>query len=97
MKGKFPDILSSPRYGTEAKKLYADAEQVLDELESNPAVRPMAVFQLFPASAVQDDIEIYTDAERSGVRARLYTLRQQAVKRRGIANLALADFVAPGW
>src|SRR5699024_1454251 len=49
----------------------------------------------FPAAAVGDDIEIYTDESRSDVRAQVYTLRQQVERRAGVPNRALADYVAP--
>ncbi|MCL4140624.1 UNVERIFIED_CONTAM: hypothetical protein GTU68_041728 [Idotea baltica] len=95
MKGRFPDILSSPRYGTEARSLYDDAKKALSALSKNPKVTPKAVFQIFSANAVGDDLELYEDESRTKVRASVHTLRQQGVKRKGIANLALADFVAP--
>ena len=58
-------------------------------------LRARAAIGLWPANAVDDDIELYTDAGRSGVRARLRTLRQQQRKPAGRPNIAVADFVAP--
>lgn len=54
-----------------------------------------AVFGLFPANAVGDDIEVYTDDTRTSVRAVLYNLRQQGEHREGVPNRSLGDFVAP--
>ena len=53
------------------------------------------VFGFFPAAAVGDDVEVYTDESRSEVRATLHNLRQQGDHREGVPNRSLGDFVAP--
>jgi 5-methyltetrahydrofolate--homocysteine methyltransferase len=58
-------------------------------------LRARAAYGFFPANAVGDDIEVYTDEARSGLLATLHTLRQQMDKAEGEPNQALADFVAP--
>ncbi|WP_218855639.1 methionine synthase [Nocardioides daedukensis] len=95
MKGKFPDILNSPTTGEEARKLYDDAQKMLDRVIEEGWLTANAVFGLFPANAVGDDIEVYTDDTRSDVRAMLINLRQQGDHREGIPNRSLGDFVAP--
>ncbi|MGK7369758.1 MAG: methionine synthase, partial [Candidatus Halalkalibacterium sp. M3_1C_030] len=95
MKGKFPDVLEDDKYGEEARKLYEDANRLLDKIVKKKLLRARAVMGLFPANAVGDDIEIYTDENRDEVLTTFHTLRQQAKKRKGEPNKALADFVAP--
>ncbi|AXT86799.1 methionine synthase [Aeromicrobium sp. A1-2] len=96
MKGRFPDILNSPTYGETARKLYEDAQVMLDRLIDEKWIQANGVFGLFPASQVGgDDIEVYTDETRSEVKTVLHQLRQQGEGREGTARKSLADFVAP--
>lgn len=95
MKGKYPEILNDPVRGKEAQTLYADANALLDQIIAEKLLTANAIYGLFPANAVGDDIEIYTDETCSTVRQTLHTLRQQSQKGRGKANRALADFIAP--
>jgi 5-methyltetrahydrofolate--homocysteine methyltransferase len=93
--GKFPDVLTDPVVGEAASNLYADARRVLKQMIAERWVRASAVVGLFPANAVGDDIEVYTDESRNVVAHRLHTLRQQKQKPTGQPHFALADFVAP--
>lgn len=93
--GKFPDILTDEVVGEQAQSLFQDAQEMLNQIVEDNWLTAKARFGLFPAHAVGDDIEIYTTDDRSQVSARWLTLRQQLKKRRGLPNLALADFVAP--
>ncbi len=95
MKGKFPDILHSPATGETARALFADAQAMLDKLIEEKWLTANAVFGFFPANAVGDDIEVYTDESRSEVLTRLHNLRQQGDHREGVPNRSLGDFVAP--
>jgi len=96
MKGKFPDILNNPTTGETARKLYDDAQEMLDRLIEEKWIRANGVFGLFPANQVaSDDIEVYTDESRTEVKAVLHQLRQQGEHREGIPHRSLADFVAP--
>jgi 5-methyltetrahydrofolate--homocysteine methyltransferase len=95
LKGKYPNIFESDKYGKEAKNLFDDANCLLDKIISNKSLTANGVFGIFPANTVEfDDIEVYTNEKREGVRAILHTLRQQIKKAQGQPNLALADFVA---
>ncbi len=50
----------------------------------------------FPPTLLDvDDIEIYTDESRTGVKRVLHTIRQQMQKSAKEPNIALADFIAP--
>ncbi|XVX22101.1 methionine synthase [Actinomycetota bacterium] len=95
MKGRFPDILNNPATAEAATRLYEDAQAMLDRLTDEGWLTANGVCGLFPAAAVGDDIEIYTDDSRSQVRASLRMLRQQGQHREGVPNRSLADFVAP--
>ncbi|NBC64619.1 MAG: methionine synthase, partial [Bacteroidetes bacterium] len=95
MKGKFPDILEDEKAGKEARKLFDEANQLLDKIINDNLLTANGVLGLFPANSVGDDIEIYTDNSRTEVRTVFHALRQQSKKRSGQPNKALSDFVAP--
>ena len=95
MKGKFPDIFNNPRYGKEAKKLFEDAKKMLVYMQERKIPKANAIFGLFPANTVGDDIEVYKDDIRKQVLTVFHTLRQQIKKAEGQSNFALADFIAP--
>nr|WP_198346546.1 methionine synthase [Nocardioides sp. MAH-18] len=95
MKGKFPDILNSPTTGETARALYDDAQAMLDRVVAERWLTANGVLGFFPASAVGDDIELYTDESRTTVLTTLHNLRQQGEHRAGVPNRSLGDFVAP--
>ncbi|WP_435198572.1 methionine synthase [Janibacter sp. GS2] len=95
LKGSFPDILNNPATGEVARKLYDEAQVMLDRIIEEKWLTAKGVIGLFPANAVGDDIEIYTDESRSEVAHTLHMLRQQGKHRPGVPNRSLADYVAP--
>ncbi|GAB2454555.1 methionine synthase [Nocardioides hungaricus] len=95
MKGRFPDILNSPASGEAARRLYDDAQAMLDQMIAERWLTARGVYGLFPANADGDDVLVYDDEQRSGVRAVLHQLRQQGEHREGVPNRSLADYVAP--
>lgn len=95
MKGKFPDILNNPASGETARKLYDDAQTMLDSMVKEKWVTANGVIGFFPANAVGDDIEVYADAGRTEVLTTLHNLRQQGEHREGVPNRSLGDYVAP--
>ena len=95
MKGRFPDILNNPASGEAARKLYEDAQEMLDTLIKEKWLTANGVIGFFCANSVGDDIEVYTDESRTEVRTVLHNLRQQGEHREGIPNRSLGDFVAP--
>lgn len=92
--GKYPRILEDEVVGEEAKRLFKDANDMLDKLSAEKALNPRGVVGLFPANRVGDDIEIYRDETRTHVLTVSHHLRQQTEKV-GFANYCLSDFVAP--
>jgi 5-methyltetrahydrofolate--homocysteine methyltransferase len=95
MKGRYPAILDDPKQGAAARQLFEDAQAMLAQIIAEKWFRPRAVVGFWPANAVGDDIQLFTDETRAAPLATLHTLRQQRGKRPGQANVALADFVAP--
>ncbi|MGE0782073.1 methionine synthase [Mycolicibacterium sp.] len=95
MKGRFPDILNNPASGEAARKLYEDAQEMLDTLIKEKWLTANGVIGFFCANAVGDDIEVYADDSRTELLTTLHNLRQQGEHRDGIPNRSLGDFVAP--
>jgi 5-methyltetrahydrofolate--homocysteine methyltransferase len=99
LRGKYPEILSDPVVGPEAKRLLCDAEAVLARIERDRLLQLRAVVGIFPAASIGDDVEVFADESRGRVRAVVHGLRQQfakAVREEGHPeNLCLSDFVAP--
>ncbi|MCB9257767.1 MAG: methionine synthase [Ignavibacteriales bacterium] len=92
MKGKYPTIFENEIYGEEAKKLFNDAQIILNKIVDENLLTANAVYGIFPANSFNDGIQLYYDESRENIKTVLHTLRQQEDKS---ANLALADFIAP--
>lgn len=93
--GKYPAILEDHVVGTEARRLFEDAQAMLSQLVDEKWLTAKAAIGIFPANSVGDDIEIYSDDSRSTVANVQHTLRQQTKKAAGQPNIALSDFIAP--
>ncbi|MBC6991317.1 methionine synthase [Hymenobacter sp. BT491] len=96
LKGRYPRILEDETLGEAARKLFADAQTMLQELIDNKSITASAVLGFWPANTVgYDTIEVYADDTREQVTTEFFTLRQQGEKGPKIPNLAFSDFVAP--
>jgi len=95
LRGVYPKILQHEKHGEEATKLFADAQKLLAEFVAKKSLELRGVYGLFPANAVGDDVEIYTNGSRKYLRTKLHFLRQQIEKGDGTPNYCLADFIAP--
>ena len=95
MKGRYPKILTDPKLGTEASKLFEDAQSLLRDIVEKRRFKPKAVIGFFPANSDGDDILIYSDESRKKVQTTFHTLRQQTAKADDKPNQALSDFIAP--
>jgi 5-methyltetrahydrofolate--homocysteine methyltransferase len=95
LRGVYPQILQHEKHGEEARKLFADAQTLLEKIVSEKLLKPSAVYGLFPANRVGDDVEVYTDETRAKVLTKFHFLRQQIEKGDGTPNWCLADFIAP--
>ncbi|MBL8115244.1 MAG: methionine synthase [Acidobacteria bacterium] len=91
LRGRYPQILAEAR----AKELWDDAQELLFDIVKKGSLTARGAYGFFPANAVGDDLELYTNTSRRALLAKLHTLRQQGKKPEGQPNLALADFVAP--
>ncbi len=95
LSGVYPRILEDETVGAEAKKVFADAQAMLEKIIKEKWLTARAVFGLFPANAVGDDVEVYEDESRQTVRTTLHFLRQQHERPAGKPHYCLADFIAP--
>ena len=95
LRGRYPAILNHEKHGEEARKLFADAQNLLEKVINEKLLQPRGVYGFFPANRVGDDVELYTDESRGRILATFHFLRQQIEKSDGTPNWCLADFVAP--
>jgi 5-methyltetrahydrofolate--homocysteine methyltransferase len=95
LRGVYPAILQHERHGEEARKLFADAQKLLAEIVAKKQLGLRAVYGLFPANSVGDDVELYTDPSRAKVLTTIHFLRQQMEKNDDSPHWCLADFIAP--
>ena len=95
LKGIYPRILEDERQGAEAVKIFNDGNALLDVIIEKKLLTARAVYGLFPANAVGDDVELYTDESRQTVLERFHFLRQQANREGSEPCRSLADFIAP--
>lgn len=95
IKGKYPEIFDHPEKGPEVKKLYDDANRILDDISSKGFLKANGIVGIYPANSNGDDIEIYTDESREKKIAVLHALRQQMEQQEGIYNKSMADYIAP--
>jgi 5-methyltetrahydrofolate--homocysteine methyltransferase len=106
--GRFPAILKDGVVGEAASKVYEDAQRLLEQIVRDRLLTARAIYGLFPANSVGDDVELYTDETRQTVLTRFHFLRQQMDKEQGkradeddhgdggsSPNYCLADFIAP--
>ncbi|GGN30066.1 methionine synthase [Deinococcus daejeonensis] len=104
MKGIYPNILTDPLRGEEARKLFADAQTLLQRAIDERLLTARGVIGLWPARRDGDDIVVaadgrwqMADGQPSAIShppsARLHTLRQQ--RDQTTPNAALADFILP--
>ena len=93
--GKYPQIFKDPVKGVEARKLFDDAQNLLADILKKKMLIARGVIGLYPCNSVGDDVEIYTDEQRSGILSVFRFLRNQQKKEDNAPNLCLADFIAP--
>ncbi len=91
--GKYPTIFQHEEVGEEAKRLFEDANELLDRVEREGLLKARGMCGLFPAASVGDDIEVYADETRTDVVKVLRNLRQQTEKPKGF-NYCLSDYIA---
>ena len=95
LKGVYPRILEHDGQGAQARQIFAEANALLDVIIGKKLITARGVYGFFPASAVGDDVELYTDDTRKEVLERFHFLRQQSNKEGNEPCRSLADFIAP--
>jgi 5-methyltetrahydrofolate--homocysteine methyltransferase len=95
LKGKYPKIFDDPVVGEEAKKLFADANELLDQIIAEGKVKANAAYGFWPAASDGDDVILYKDESRQEELTRFHFLRQQWERKGQKDFRSLADYVAP--
>jgi 5-methyltetrahydrofolate--homocysteine methyltransferase len=95
LKGVYPRIFEHKEQGEQARQIFADANTLLDRIIEKNLITARGVYGLFPANAMGDDVELYTDTTRGEVLERFHFLRQQANREGSEPCRSLVDFIAP--
>jgi 5-methyltetrahydrofolate--homocysteine methyltransferase len=95
LKGVYPRILDDEKQGAQARQIFTEGNALLDCIIEKKLITARGVYGLFPASAVGDDVELYTDSTRTEVLERFHFLRQQANREGSEPCRSLSDFIAP--
>jgi 5-methyltetrahydrofolate--homocysteine methyltransferase len=95
LKGIYPRIFDDENQGAQARQIFAEGNALLDIIIEKNLITARGVSGFFPANAVGDDVEIYTDGTRTQVLQRFHFLRQQANREGSEPCRSLADFIAP--
>jgi 5-methyltetrahydrofolate--homocysteine methyltransferase len=91
IKGAYPKIMTSEKYGEVARSLFKDANEMLDQIIEEKWLSANAVFGIFDAKSDKEDVEVYNEGEKH----KLHFMRQQAEKKQGSFNECLADYISP--
>jgi 5-methyltetrahydrofolate--homocysteine methyltransferase len=92
--GRYPGIFEDEKVGVEAKKLFNDAQVMLDQIIKNSSLQANGVVGFYPASATdKDDVKIFK--EDGSELETIHFLRQQNKKAKDLPNFCLSDFIAP--
>ncbi len=93
--GRYPDIFKDEKVGVEAKKLFDDAQVMLQRIIAGRKLTANAVLAFYPANSTEtDDVVLYQKDETTELKT-LHFLRQQNKKAKDLPNFCLSDFVAP--
>lgn len=92
MAGRYPGIFQDPVVGVEAKKLWDEAQIMLQDIVANKRLRASGVVAFYEATNAGDDVLLSEDGKAV---ATLHFLRQQNKKAPGLPNFCLADFISP--
>ena len=65
LKGKYPRIFDDPNVGEAARKLFDDANELLDRIIDEKLLTARGVYGFWPAASEGDDIIVYADESRT--------------------------------
>lgn len=91
LKGKYPAIFENPIIGEEAKKLFDDANLMLDEIEKEAQLIAKGVCGIFEVNKKGDDLTVFD--ENGNEIEEFHFLRQQGKKGKDLPNISLVDFI----
>lgn len=95
LKGIYPSILNSPKWGKQASELYHDAQELLKRLTSENLWTPIGVTKFWPCQSSGDDVILYDTEEKNEITGTFSFLRQQKMKTTEAPYYSLSDFIAP--
>ncbi|MGM0497526.1 MAG: methionine synthase [Bacteroidota bacterium] len=95
LKGVFPQIFEKEKVGGEAKRVFDEAQNMLDKIVDEKLIRPKGAIGLFPANSDADDVLVFEDDERRKIIERIPMLRQQQMRDKNGYALSLSDYIAP--
>lgn len=93
--GRYPGIFNDAVVGAEAKKLFDDANRMLDEIVREKSLQANAVVAFYPAQSDTDDVILFEDSTGAKQKGVFHFLRQQNKKAQNLPNFSLSDFVSP--
>jgi 5-methyltetrahydrofolate--homocysteine methyltransferase len=93
--GRYPGIFKDPVVGTEAKKLFDDANRMLDQIVREKSLQANGVVAFYAAQNVGDDVQLFKNENETKSFATFHFLRQQNKKAQNLPNFCLADFISP--
>ena len=93
LRGRYPRILDDEVVGTEARKLFADGQKILEKILKDKPFTPRGVVGIFPAKRVGDDVQVFSDETRTKLLYTFHFLRQQKKKDNDQIYYSLADYV----
>lgn len=92
IRGKYPAIFDDPNKGQEAKKLFTEANNLIDYIFENNKLQANAKIAILPANSIKnEDIKVFYN----DINLIFNTLRQQNIKKKNLINQSLCDYIAP--
>jgi 5-methyltetrahydrofolate--homocysteine methyltransferase len=95
LRGRYPAIFEDPTIGKQARELFDDAQEILDEIAAKDLLTARGIFGFWLANPSGDDVDLFVDQSRREKLATFYFLRQQVQKPADQFNHCLADYIAP--
>jgi 5-methyltetrahydrofolate--homocysteine methyltransferase len=95
LRGRYPAILDDPTIGKQARELFDDAQELLEQIAAKNLLVARGAHAFWPAHSAGDDVDLYVDDARTKKLATFYFLRQQMQKPAEQWNHSLADYIAP--
>jgi 5-methyltetrahydrofolate--homocysteine methyltransferase len=90
--GRYPKIFDDPVKGIEAKKLFDDAQEMLELIIQKNMLKANGAFGFYPANSRSEDVILYDGNEEIN---HFSFLRNQRMKIENEPNLCLSDFIIP--